>query len=155
MTSSLITPDLTAAIAGDLTAAQIRERLRLDPHPEGGCYRETWREPPAEGASRGAVTAILFLLAAGERSAWHRIDATELWLWHAGAALELRTSQAGRVVVRRLGPGLASGESFQAVVPAQVWQSAHTTGAWSLVSCVVAPAFSFEGFELAPTAFQD
>jgi predicted cupin superfamily sugar epimerase len=154
MTSSLITPDLTAAIAGDLTAAQIRERLRLDPHPEGGCYRETWREPPAEGADRGAVTSILFLLAAGERSAWHRIDATELWLWHAGATLELHTSQAGRVVVRRLGPGLASGESFQGVVPAQVWQSAHTTGAWSLVSCVVAPAFSFEGFELAPPAFQ-
>ncbi len=125
-------------------AAAVREALGLAAHPEGGWYRELWRDAPADGG-RGAASGILFLLAAGERSHWHRVDAAEVWLWHAGAALRL--SMPEREVV--LGPELGAGEVLQAVVPAGVWQSAVSRGAWTLVSCVVAPAFRFEGFELA------
>lgn len=128
-----------------LTAAQVRAALNLAPHPEGGHYREIWRDSPADG-SRGAATTILFLLAAGERSHWHKVDAAELWLWQGGAALELGIG----VETVRLGPNLAEGDVPQAVVPAQAWQAARALGAWSLVGCVVAPAFRFEGFELAP-----
>jgi uncharacterized protein len=124
--------------------------LELLPHPEGGHYRETWRDLPADGG-RGAATAILYLLAAGERSHWHRVDAAELWLWHAGARLRLTLSTDGIAEETRiLGPDLAMGAALQAVVPAGCWQAAETLGAWALVSCVVAPAFQFPGFELAP-----
>ncbi|MGE4481332.1 cupin domain-containing protein [Acidocella sp.] len=129
----------------NLTAPQIRVALDLAPHPEGGHYREVWRDSPADGG-RGAATSILFLLAAGERSHWHRVDAAELWLWQGGAALELGIGAR----CLRLGPALVAGERVQAVVPAGAWQAARPLGAWSLVSCVVAPAFRFEGFELAP-----
>jgi predicted cupin superfamily sugar epimerase len=131
-----------------LAVADIRAALALAPHPEGGWYRETWRDVPADPAVRGAATAILFLLAADEESAWHRVDAAEIWLWHAGAALELFSGDMAAPLVTRLGPALPE-ESLQAVVPAGVWQAARSTGAWSLVSCIVAPAFSFAGFELA------
>jgi predicted cupin superfamily sugar epimerase len=131
--------------ASDLAAEPVRAALRLAPHPEGGWYRETWRDAPETGA-RGAGTAILFLLAAGERSAWHRVDAAELWLWQAGAPLTLFAADQQL----RLGPDLGAGEVLQGIVPAGVWQAARPDGAWSLVSCVVAPAFSFNGFELAP-----
>ena len=117
----------------------------MEPHPEGGSYRETWRGEPLRSGERGIATAILFLLARDEISARHRIDAAELWLWHAGASLEM--SIASRSV--RLGPALDSSEQVQALVPAHAWQSARSTGDWTLVSCVVAPAFSFDGFELA------
>jgi predicted cupin superfamily sugar epimerase len=120
--------------------------LDLRPHPEGGHYRETWRDVPANGG-RGSGTAILFLLRAGERSHWHRVDASELWLWQAGAPLLLET-EAGAGL--RLGPNLAGGEVPQGVVPAHAWQAASSLGAWTLCSCVVTPAFSFDGFELAP-----
>ena len=135
------------------TVHPIREALGLSPHPEGGHYREVWRDHPASG-QRGAGTSILFLLAAGERSRWHRVDAAEIWLWQAGAPLLLGISgaHAGRQEVR-LGPGLASGEVLQGVVPAHAWQEASTLGAWSLVSCVVAPAFEFAGFEMAPAGW--
>jgi hypothetical protein len=129
-------------------ASHIRDALGLAPHPEGGHYRELWRDRPAAGG-RGAGTSILFLLAAGERSHWHRVDAAELWLWHAGAPLELEIAGTPRQALH-LGPNLAAGETLQAVVPAQHWQAASSLGAWSLVSCVVAPAFEFSGFELAP-----
>ncbi len=101
---------------------------------------------------RGAGTAILFLLVAGERSHWHRVDAAELWLWQAGAPLELRVAASGRDAPsrHRLGPDLAVGEVLQHVVPPGQWQAAEADGAWTLVSCVVAPAFSFAGFALAP-----
>lgn len=128
-----------------LPAAEICAALRLAPHPEGGHYREIWRDMP-EGGGRGAATSILFLLAANERSHWHRVDAAELWLWQGGAALELGIANE----MIRLGPDLAAGEQLQAVVPAGVWQAARALGAWSLVGCVVAPAFTFEGFEMAP-----
>lgn len=131
--------------AQGLTAAQVKQALHLAPHPEGGHYRETWRDAPADGG-RGAATSILFLLEAGENSHWHRVDAAELWLWHGGATLELGIGPQ----TLRLGPNLAEGDVLQAVVPAQAWQAARPLGAWSLVGCVVAPAFQFAGFELAP-----
>lgn len=129
-------------------------RLGLAPHPEGGWYAETWRAPAPEGA-RAAATAIHFLLRAGERSHWHRVDAAEIWLWHAGAPLDLRHSASpeGPAQPIRLGPGIAAGEAPQAVVPAHHWQAAKSAGDWTLVSCVVAPGFRFEGFELAPEGF--
>jgi predicted cupin superfamily sugar epimerase len=129
-----------------LSAAEVRAALQLAPHPEGGWYRETWRDEPAEPGKRGAATVILFLLSEGEASAWHRVDANEIWLWHAGAALDLDIAEGASVQTIRLGAGL----NFQAVVPAFAWQAARSTGAWSLVSCIVAPAFDFAGFELAP-----
>lgn len=130
-----------------LEAEEVRAALGLAAHPEGGWYRETWRDVPDDPVQRGAGTAILFLLAAGEESAWHRVDAAEIWLWHAGAALELRMGNMAAPAAMLLGPG--AGEVLQAVVPVGVWQAARSTGAWSLVSCVVAPAFNFNGFELA------
>lgn len=124
--------------------------LGLKPHPEGGWYAETWRDSPSD-CSRGAGTAIYYLLKAGERSCWHRVDAAELWLWHAGAPLLLQVSGDGRVPDQvHLGPALEQGERPQALVPASAWQAARSLGAWSLVSCAVAPAFQFSGFELAP-----
>jgi predicted cupin superfamily sugar epimerase len=128
-----------------LDAKAVREALRLSPHPEGGHFREIWRDAPS-GGGRGAATSIYFLLAEGERSHWHRVDAAELWLWQSGAPLLLQVNAAQI----RLGPDLGAGESLQAVVPAQAWQAAESLGAWTLVSCVVAPAFEFSGFELAP-----
>ncbi len=124
--------------------------LGLQPHPEGGHYRETWRDTPGDG-TRGAGTAILFLLRAGERSHWHRVDAAELWLWHAGAPLRLLREPGPDLT---LGPNLAAGETLQGLVPAHAWQAAEPLGAWALVSCTVSPAFRFEGFELAAPGWQ-
>lgn len=126
--------------------------LALTPHPEGGHFRETWRDSfatTAEG-SRGAMSAILFLLALDECSAWHRVDAAELWIWQAGAPLVLSVSPDGHdAAAHWLGPDLAARQSLQHCVPRGHWQSATGLGSWTLVSCVVAPAFRFEGFELA------
>jgi predicted cupin superfamily sugar epimerase len=134
----------------DRSAREVIEALGLARHPEGGWYRETWAAAAPKGA-RPAGTAILFLLAEGERSHWHRVDAAEVWLWHAGAPLVLSraATAAGPAHEVTLGEGL----SFQAVVEPGHWQAARTTGAWSLVSCCVAPGFRFEGFELAPPGF--
>lgn len=132
-------------------ARAVREALGLSPHPEGGHYRELWRDRPASG--RGAGTSILFLLADGERSHWHRIDAAEVWLWQAGAPLLLGIDAGTGRRELRLGPDLAGGEALQAVVPVQAWQEARSLGAWSLASCVVAPAFEFSGFEMAPAGW--
>ena len=129
-----------------LSARAVCEALGLSPHPEGGHYREMWRDRPTSGG-RGAGTSILFLLAAGERSHWHRVDAAEIWLWQGGAPLRLGVSPGAGV---QLGPSLVDGEVLQSVVPAGVWQEAASLGAWSLVGCVVAPAFEFAGFEMAP-----
>lgn len=130
-----------------MSAEEIIRKLELQPHPEGGWYRQTWVGP--EVAGRASGTAILFLLRAGERSHWHRVDADEIWLWHAGAPLVL---SLGVTAARdlRLGPDVLEGELVQAVVPAGWWQAARSTGAWTLVSCTVSPGFRFEGFELAP-----
>ena len=124
--------------------------LGLAPHPEGGWYRETWRAPAA-GGGRSPATAILFLLESGQRSHWHRVDADELWLWHAGAALALATAPGDNAAPAsiRLGAGVGGGESPQHRVPAGHWQAAHADRGWALVSCVVVPGFTFEGFALA------
>lgn len=133
-----------------LTAERVIASLGLQPHPEGGFYRETWRDMPTDG-SRGAGTAILFLLALDQCSHWHRVDAHELWIWQAGSPLVLSVSPDGHdAAAHWLGPDLAARQSLQHLVPAGQWQSATSLGAWTLVTCTVSPAFRFEGFELAP-----
>lgn len=133
--------------------------LDLAPHPEGGYFRETFRDDvtvKADGGDRAAQTAIYFLLAAGQRSHWHKVDAAEIWHWYAGAALKLSLAGVpGTIGARQiiLGPDLFAGERPQAVVAKGVWQSAQSLGAWTLVGCTVAPGFTFEGFELAAPGF--
>lgn len=127
------------------------DALHLEPHPEGGWYRETWRaEAPA--GERAAATAILFLLEAGQRSHWHKVDATELWLFHAGSALQLLTADAddGPIGEARLGPDVLAGEQPQARIAPGQWQAAEADRGWALVSCIVSPGFEFSGFTLAP-----
>jgi predicted cupin superfamily sugar epimerase len=137
------------------TAGTVIAKLGLVPHPEGGHYRETWRADATAGR-RPPATAILYLLAATERSAWHRVDATEIWLYHGGDPLELSiASQEGDEPVRHVvGTEVVEGERPQVIVPASAWQSARTLGSWSLVSCVVSPGFRFEGFELAAPGWE-
>ena len=127
--------------------------LELRPHPEGGWYRETWKGPEVNGRATG--TAILFLLKAGERSHWHRVDADEIWLWHAGAPLTLSLSASDEGPARNLhlGPDVLVGQSPQIVVPAHHWQAAASQGDFTLVSCTVSPGFHFEGFTLAGPGF--
>ncbi len=127
--------------------------LELQPHPEGGWYRETWKGPEVNGRATG--TAILFLLKAGERSHWHRVDADEIWLWHAGAPLTLSLSATdeGPAKDRILGPGVLAGQSPQIVVSAHHWQAAQSLGDFTLVSCTVSPGFRFQGFTLAAPGF--
>ena len=129
------------------------DRLGLARHPEGGWYRETWRAPPT-GSQRSAGTSILFLLEAGQRSHWHRIDATELWIYQAGRALTLSTAEANEVTAVRLGADVRGGELPQHVVTPGQWQAAQAGDGWCLVACVVVPGFHFEGFELAPPGWQ-
>jgi uncharacterized protein len=137
-----------------VTAAEIIRHLDLKPHPEGGHFRETFRDAAAAGG-RAASTAIYFLLAHGERSLWHRIDVAEVWHHYAGAPLALAiAADDGAPVTRlRLGSDLAAGERPQTVVPARAWQSAESLGDWTLVGCTVAPGFEFAGFELAPAGW--
>jgi len=137
-----------------MTADDIIRRLELAPHPEGGWYRETWRATAPDG-TRPAGTAILYLLADGQRSHWHRVDADEIWHFHAGAPLELRISgsEAGPATRHRLGSDLAAGDRPQAIVPAHHWQAARSLGGWTLVGCTVSPGFTFDGFEMAPRGF--
>ena len=131
-------------------ARQIIENLDLQPHPEGGWYAETWRADAPAGA-RSAGTAIHFLLEAGQRSHWHRVDAAELWLWHAGSPLTLSIADDDRGPVRTilLGGDVIAGEAPQGLVPVGAWQAAAADGGWALVSCVVVPGFDFAGFTLA------
>ena len=128
-----------------MKAEEVVRRLGLEPHPEGGWFRETYRAP---GEGRTAVTSIYFLLEGGP-SRWHRVDAPEIWAWHAGAPLVLET-ETRRVT---LGP-LEEGHELQAVVPAHEWQRCRSFGDWSLAGCIVAPAFTFEGFEIAPPGWE-
>ena len=133
-----------------ISAQEIIDLLVLAPHPEGGHYRETWRENVVEG-DRGAGSAIYYLLGAGERSHWHRVDAAEIWHYYGGAALALSISaDNGMTEEFRLGTDLASGERPQAIVAKGAWQSAVSLGDWTLVGCTVSPAFEFAGFEMAP-----
>lgn len=143
-------------------AARIIAALDLAPHPEGGWYRQTWvsdvpmAQPDAAATpARASGTAILFLLQAGERSHWHRVDAAEIWFWHAGAPLILSCAEtaAGHARDLLLGPDVLAGQAVQGIVPAGHWQAAVSTGAFTLVSCTVSPGFRFDGFELAPPGF--
>jgi uncharacterized protein len=137
-----------------LSAAEIIARLDLKPHPEGGYFRETFRDDHTDASGRAASTLIYFLLARGERSHWHRVDATEIWHYYAGSALSLRIAGDGLLAQTvALGIDLAAGERPQAIVPAHAWQSAESTGDWTLVGCTVAPGFEFAKFELAPPSW--
>ena len=133
-----------------LSAADIIRLLGLKPHPEGGHFRETFRDPRTLDGGRAASTAIYFLLARGERSHWHRVDAAEVWHHYAGSALRLELAPGADGPVERitLGPNLTRGERPQAVVPANWWQMAESLGDWTLVGCTVAPGFDFAQFEL-------
>jgi predicted cupin superfamily sugar epimerase len=134
-------------------AAEIIALLDLKPHPEGGHYRETFRDADVDAGGRSRSTAIYFLLARGERSHWHRVDAVEVWHYYAGDALTLRIADDRGQRSIKLGADLAAGEVPQAIVPAHAWQAAESTGDWTLVGCTVAPGFEFGKFELAPKDF--
>ena len=137
------------------TAAEIISRLGLEPHPEGGHYRETFRDSVTLASGRAASTAIYFLLQRGEISRWHRVDAAEVWHWHAGAPLLLsiaRSASARRDVT--LGGDVMADQSPQAVVEAGCWQQARSLGDWTLAGCTVAPGFSFAGFEIDSGDFE-
>jgi len=137
-----------------MTADEIIARLALAPHPEGGHYRQTWIAETPEG-TRAPGTCIYFLLRAGERSHWHRVDAAEIWHHYAGAPLILSVSatETGPARDRTLGPDLAGGQEPQLIVPEHHWQAARSTGDWTLVGCTVSPGFRFEGFTLAAPGF--
>ena len=136
--------------ADTMTAGEVISRFDLKPHPEGGYFRETFRDTRKLADGRAASTAIYFLLPAGQRSHWHRVDAVEVWHHYAGAPLDLSIFDGTFTQAVRLGPDIAAGEAPQAVVPAQAWQAAESLGDWTLVGCTVAPGFEFDGFELAP-----
>ena len=132
-----------------LAAEEIIALLELERHPEGGWYRQTFEDSPEAGA-RAQSTAIYYLLEGADLSAWHRVDAAEVWHWYAGAPLKLRLSHEGKVIDEyTLGPELAAGQRPQVVVPRHCWQTARSFGAWTLVGCTVAPGFQFSGFEMA------
>jgi uncharacterized protein len=136
-----------------LTAKEVISLLDLKPHPEGGYFRETFRDCRLVDQDRAASTAIYFLLDRS-RSAWHRVDAAEAWHWYAGAPLALFIADASGARTLRLGCDLAAGERPQAVVAAGLWQAAESLGDWTLVGCTVAPGFSFAGFERAPEGWR-
>jgi hypothetical protein len=142
-------------LSASFTAADIVRLLDLAPHPEGGHFRQTFQDRGTDGG-RAASTAIYFLLARGERSHWHRIDAVEVWHFYAGAPLLLETAASDGAAVTGVtwGPDLAAGERPQAIVPPGAWQAAESLGAWTLVGCTVAPGFEFEHFELAPAGWR-
>jgi len=137
------------------TAEAVIRRLGLVRHPEGGWFRETFRDASLKTGARAASTAIYYLLQAGEVSRWHRVDAAEVWHWYAGAPLLLWLSGNGRASETLvLGPDLETGAEPQRVVPARVWQRARSLGPWTLAGCTVAPSFEFAGFELAPVGWE-
>ena len=137
-------------------AAELIRALGLAPHPEGGHYREMFRDTRLlSGSDRACSTAIYFLLQHGEVSRWHRVDAVEVWHWYAGAPLVLGVSEGAGV--RRelvLGNDVVAGQRPQIVVPVGAWQQARSLGAFTLAGCTVAPAFEFAGFEMAPPGFE-
>ena len=138
------------AIDPGMNAEEVVRLLGLQSHPEGGAFRETWRDPDGQDGSRGHGTAIYFLLPEGVTSRWHRVDAVEIWHHYAGAPLELligRDTPTAEETIR-LGPDLGRGDRPQGIVPAHAWQAARSLGSWTLVGCTVCPAFRFEGFEM-------
>lgn len=146
--SGLLLPAAAGTVGIMSTARQLIDRLGLEPHPEGGWYRETWRD---DALPRAQGTAIYYLLEPGQRSHWHWVDAAELWCWHAGSPLWIGHAEQdeGPVAEAVLGADVLAGESPQVLIPPGHWQSAEARDGWALVSCVVVPGFQFEGFELA------
>jgi predicted cupin superfamily sugar epimerase len=140
-------------MTGSMTADDIIAHLDLEPHPEGGYFKQTYCDPHGHGG-RAHSTAIVHLLRAGEVSRWHRVDAAEVWHWYAGAPLLLGIKDAEGRRDLRLGPNVLDGDFPQAVVPVHVWQTAKSLGAWSLTGCTVAPGFQYSGFEMAPEGFE-
>ena len=136
------------------SAGAIIARLGLQPHPEGGHYRETFRDSRLDANGRSLSTAIYFLLARGERSHWHRIDAVEVWHYYAGHPLTLQIADDRGQRSITLGPDLAAGHAPQVIVPPRAWQAAESTGDWTLAGCTVAPGFDFAEFELAPKGWK-
>ena len=137
-----------------LTATEVIRMLDLKPHPEGGHFRETFRDARQVGDGRAASTAIYFLLGRGERSHWHRVDAVEIWHYYAGAPLRLSVVDGATEQIFRLGPDIHADETPQVTVPARAWQAAETLGDWTLVGCTVAPGFEFAKFELASAGWE-
>ena len=134
----------------DLSKDDIIEKLGLEPHPEGGFYRETFRDRAGVDGARSYGTAIYYLLGAEDRSQWHQVDASEIWHWYGGGPLELSMrDDEGDVSTHVMGIDFARGEAPQVVVPAYVWQSARPVAGWVLMGCTVAPGFEFSGFEMA------
>jgi predicted cupin superfamily sugar epimerase len=136
-----------------VTAKDIIATLGMTRHPEGGWYAETFADVPGPDG-RAQSTAIYYLLEAGDRSHWHRVDAAEMWHWYAGAPLELRIARESDAETHILGNDLAAGQRPQIVVPTHAWQSARSLGEWTLVGCTVAPGFRFSGFEMAPADWE-
>jgi len=138
------------AISGDLGAKEIIRMLDLQPHPEGGWYKQTFQDEPGPDG-RAKSTCIYFLLEAEQVSVWHRVDAVETWHWYAGAPISISLSppDGQGVTAHVLGPDLRAGCRPQVIVPTSWWQTAVSLGAWTLVGCTVAPGFRFEGFEMA------
>ena len=128
-------------------ADRLIELLGLKPHPEGGHFRETFRDA---NAGRSYSTAIYFLLKAGEASRWHRVDAAEVWHFYSGAPLELKVGKEVYV----LGPDIDEAQAPQIVVPPHAWQAARSLGDYTLVGCTVAPGFEFAHFEIATDDFE-
>lgn len=136
------------------SADDLIKTLGLQPHPEGGYYAETFRDDDGTGA-RGSCTAIYYLLKAGEKSRWHKVDAVEIWHWYAGAPLNLFLSEDGKTQETvLLGNDIAQGQRPQGIVPKDVWQAAQSCGDWTLVGCTVAPAFEFDGFVMAEPGWE-
>jgi predicted cupin superfamily sugar epimerase len=132
-----------------MTADDIIAALDLKPHPEGGFYRETFRDfAGPDGLARS--TAIYYLLRAGEMARWHRIGAAELWHWYGGDALELSFAGSGSISRTLLGPKLNEGQRPQILIQARAWQCAKPLGAYALCGCTVAPGFEFSDLEIAP-----
>jgi predicted cupin superfamily sugar epimerase len=137
------------------SATDVIRLLGLKPHPEGGHFRETFRDTRTDAAERSVSTAIYFLLAKAERSHWHRVDAAEVWHYYAGAPLVLEMADDNGPIRRmKLGPDIAMGERPQGIVSAGHWQAAESLGDWTLAGCTVAPGFQFETFELTPKDWQ-
>jgi predicted cupin superfamily sugar epimerase len=135
----------------NLSADDVIRLLELAPHPEGGHFREMFRDDRRGDGQRSASTAIYYLLQRGQRSHWHRVDAAEVWHFYGGDPLLLEVAEDGGGISRLvLGPDLASGARPQLVVPKGAWQAAQSLGAWTLAGCTVAPGFEFSGFEMAP-----
>jgi len=147
---------MSKTVSDAMTPDQLIGVLGLQPHPEGGHFCETFRDEITDHTGRAHSTAIYYLLRAGERSHWHRVDATEIWHWYAGDPLRLSIAaqEDDEPTHMTLGPDIPAGERPQGIVQKDEWQAAEPLGAWTLVGCTVAPGFDFAGFEIAKSDWQ-